>query len=251
MTNFFIRVRDSLGLEHVRLHDLRHRVRLSPCRYNGDMAATNLVRLLEEVNNATRVLRQSTDGVPSEVSDLVDRFDTVLHARAPLNLEADPYLAAALFAGALRSVKALRHDDETEQRRDLRLGLEQVRHALRDVVDGHWASEGTPLPEVLETLVETLRVPQPEIAHLLGISTRQLQRWLAGDGAVPSGREEARVRMVAQLVNQLRHVYTAQGVPAWFDYQGPGMPAAPIELLADPINFPELLEAARGARGAP
>jgi hypothetical protein len=29
------------------------------------------------------------------------------------------------------------------------------------------------------------------------------------------------------------------------------MRAAPLELLADPINFPELLAAARGARGAP
>jgi hypothetical protein len=57
--------------------------------------------------------------------------------------------------------------------------------------------------------------------------------------------------MVAQLVNQLRHVYTAQGVPAWFEYKGPGMRATPLELLGDPINFPELLAAARGARGAP
>ena len=57
--------------------------------------------------------------------------------------------------------------------------------------------------------------------------------------------------MVAQLVAQLRHVYTAQGVPAWFDFEAPGMKAAPLHLLDDPINFPELLAAARGARGAP
>jgi hypothetical protein len=215
------------------------------------MVTTLFPQLLEEVNDATRSLRQSSDGVPPDVSGLVDSFDAVLHAGAPLTLGVDPYFSTALYAGALRSMKALRHDNATQQRRDLRVALEQVRHALRDIVDGQSAAENTPVDEVLEDLVATLRVPQPELACLLGISTRQLQRWLAGSGAAPSGHEEARIRMVAQLVGQLRHVYTAQGVPAWFDYRGPGMKAAPLELLDDPINFPELLAAARGARGAP
>jgi uncharacterized protein (DUF2384 family) len=221
------------------------------CRYAHDVNTTDFAPLLEAVDGATRSLRQSKGGVPPEVSELVDRFDSVLHAQAPFNLGVDPYFATALFAGALRSMKALRHDDVTQQRRDLRLALEQVRHALRDIVDGHWASEGMPVHEVLDALVATLRVPQAELARLLGISTRQLQRWLAHDGALASGNEEARIRMVAQLVNQLRHVYTAQGVPTWFDYKGPRMTATPLEQLADPINFPELLEAARGARSAP
>lgn len=215
------------------------------------METTGLPQLLAAVNRATRSLRQSKGGVPLDVSELVDRFDTVLHAQAPLNLGVDPYFSIALFAGALRSMKALRHDNAMEQRRDLRVALEQVRHALRDIVDGHWASEETPVQDVLDALVATLRVSQPEVARLLGISTRQLQRWLARDGALPSGHEEARIRMVAQLVNQLRHVYTAQGVPAWFGHKGPEMKATPLEMLADPNNFPELLGAARGARSAP
>ncbi|MDA8038091.1 MAG: hypothetical protein M0Z69_02825 [Actinomycetota bacterium] len=215
------------------------------------MLATSLPQLLEAVNGATLSLRRAKEGVPPEVSQLVDELDSLLHAQAPLALGVDPYLSTELFAGALRSMKALRRDDGAAQRRDLRVALEQVRHALRDIVDGHWASEEAPVLEVLGTLVATLRAPQPELARLLGISTRQLQRWLAGNGAAPSCHEEARVRMVAQLVNQLRHVYTAQGVPAWFEYRGPEMGATPLELLEDPINFPELLAAARGARGAP
>jgi len=206
---------------------------------------------LADVNGATLSLRQAKEAIPPDVSSLVDNLDLELHSQAPLSLGVDPYFSTELFAGALRAMKALRHDDGTKQRRELRVALEQVRHALRDIVDGQWASEGTPVLEVLKTLATTLRVTQPELAHLLGISTRQLQRWLAGDGALPSGHDEARVRMVAQLVNQLRHVYTAQGVPAWFEYRGPGMKAPPLELLDDPINFPDLLAAARGARGAP
>ena len=215
------------------------------------MSTTAFPELLNAVNDATRSLRQSKEGVPPDVSGLVDSFDAVLHAGAPLTLGVDPYFSSALYAGALRSMKALRHDNATAQRRDLRVALEQVRHALRDIVDGEWASESTPVDEVLENLVATLRVPQPELARLLGISTRQLQRWLADSSAMPSGHEEARIRMVAQLVAQLRHVYTAQGVPAWFDYQAPGMKAVPLSLLDDPINFPELLAVAHGARGAP
>ena len=57
--------------------------------------------------------------------------------------------------------------------------------------------------------------------------------------------------MVGQLVNQLRHVYTAQGATAWFEHKGPAMKGTPLEMLDDPINFPELLSAARGARSAP
>ena len=130
------------------------------CRYHDDMATTwRPGELLDDLNRATRSLQRSRDGVPPEVADLVDSFDTLLHARAPLTLGVDPYFSTALFAGALRSMKALRHDNATEQRRDLRVALEQLRHALRDIVDGRWASEGTPVREVLGTLVTTLQVP--------------------------------------------------------------------------------------------
>ena len=129
--------------------------------------------------------------------------------------------------------------------------LGEVRHALRDIVGSHWVSDDVPIHEVLEHLVEMLRLPQSDVAHLLGISTRQLQRWLAGDGSTPSGREEARIRMVAHLANQLRHAYTAQGVPAWFEHRLPGLRSTPLDLLDDPVHFPELMAAARGARGAP
>ncbi len=122
---------------------------------------------------------------------------------------------------------------------------------LRDIVDNTWASEGTPIGEVLESLVETLRIPQAELAQLLGVSHRQLQRYLAKGGSIPGPAEETRIRMVAQLTNQLRHVFTAPGVPAWFNHPLPGADSKPIDLIDDPNNFPVLMAAARGARGAP
>ena len=142
------------------------------------MSTTQFPGLLDEVNAATVSLRKSRDEVPPDVAALVDSLDMALHAEAPLNLAVDPYFASALYAGALRSMKALRHDNVSAQRRDLRVALEQVRHALRDIVGSHWVSDDVPIHEVLEHLVGMLRLPQSDVAHLLGISTRQLQRTL-------------------------------------------------------------------------
>jgi uncharacterized protein (DUF2384 family) len=205
--------------------------------------------LLVAVNDATVTLRRSKE-VPPGVAELIEGLDRYI-PETPMGWDVDPYLATSLTMGAYRSVKALRHDDVQAQRRDLRVALEQVRHALRDIVDNSWTSEDRPVGEVLESLVQMLRIPQSELAHLLGVSHRQLQRYLAQDGATPGPAEEARIRMVAQLANQLRHVFTAPGVPAWFEHPLPGAGAKPIDLLADPSNFPALMAAARGARGAP
>ena len=67
--------------------------------------------------------------VPEAVAQLVDSFDSALHASAPMHLQADPYLAMTLFAAAFRAEKALRHDDPEAARRDLRIALEQFRHS--------------------------------------------------------------------------------------------------------------------------
>ena len=207
--------------------------------------------LLDEVAGATAALRRRPEGIPPEVAALVDGLGTALHADAPESMDVDPYLATALFAGALRATQALRTEDPVAARQHLRVALEQVRHALRDIDDEAPVAEQTGVAEVLRRLVEELGLPQPELAPLLGISTRQLQRWLSPAGPSPSGRDEARVRMVARLVNQLRHAFTAPGVPAWFLRPHPALGTRPLDLLADPLEYPRLLAAARGARGAP
>src|ERR1035437_4271429 len=103
--------------------------------YSNDMVATDetLGGLLERVNAATLSLQRSAT-VPAEIAALIDSVDPVLHAEAPLRLEADPYLTTMLFAAAFRAEKALRHDNAEAQRRDLRIALEQFRQALRDIV---------------------------------------------------------------------------------------------------------------------
>jgi hypothetical protein len=217
--------------------------------YTSDMKATDktLSTLLEDVNAATRALQMSAT-VPDEVSALVDSFDPVLHAEAPLRLEADPYLTTMLFAAAFRAEKALRHDNAETRRRDLRIALEQFRQALRDIVSNRPFAADTPVREVLANAAAAVSVPQREFAELLGVSTRQLQRWLAADGPAPAGDDEARIRIVAQLANQLRHAFTGPGVLAWFNRKHPALGVKPVARLGDPLRYPELLSAASAAR---
>lgn len=206
----------------------------------------DLSSVFERINQATSALRRS-DEIPSEVEELVDSFDGLFHAESPLGLDVDPSLSTPLFAGALRAVKAMRHDDVGEQRRGLRIALEQVRHALRDILDAAPFTDDVPIEDVLANLTRRVSVPQPELAELLGISTRQFQRWLKGDSA-PAGNDEARVRMVARIVNELRHAFTAPGVVAWFRRKHPQLGEPPLNLLDDPVRYPQLLNLARGSR---
>lgn len=204
-----------------------------------------LAPLLAQVNAATQQLAASPE-IPPGVGDLIDSLD--LRLGAPQPLDADPYLTSTLWAAAFRAEKALRHDNPDNARRDVRLALEQVRQALRDIVDRRPYGDDIPIDEVLEATMDILDAPQTAAAELFGVSVRQLQRWLATDATQPSGLDAARVRIVAQIANQLRHTFTGPGVLAWFTRVHPMLGRAPIDMLSDPADYPEVLAAATAAR---
>lgn len=208
---------------------------------------SDLGALLEEVNRATRDL-QSSATVPADVEDLVYRLADATHADRPRLLETDPYLLTQLYASIVTADKAMRSEDEHVRRNEVRVALEGVRHALRDILENRPFSDDLPVADVLVRLVDAMSLTQGEIAGLLGVSTRQLQRWLKREGAGPAGADEARIRVVARLVNQLRHVFTAPGTAAWFERVHPLLGEAPLDLLDDPMRFPELVAVAAGSR---
>jgi len=208
---------------------------------------TELQELLERVNDATKLL-QRTSAVPHEVAELVDSFEPTLHAATPLRLKADPYLTTALWAAAFRAEKALRHDNVCAQRRDIRVALEQFRHALRDIVANRPFGDDAPVRDVLAGTAAALSTSQKEMADILAVSVRQLQRWLAKDGPEPTGDDAARIRAVGQVVNQLRHSLTGPGVLAWFHRVHPVLNEPPIDLLDDPLRYPLLVGAATAVR---
>lgn len=209
--------------------------------------ATDLEVLLHDVDRAAVALATARS-VPVEVRALVDRFGETIRVDAPLSLAGDPYLTTMLFAAAFRSERALRRRDAEERRRELRIALEQFRHALRDLLSSRPFDADAPVRDVLARTVEAVSAPQRDLAGLLGVSTRQLQRWLSSDGPSPAGDDEARIRVLGQIVNQLRHVFTGPGVLAWFHRRHPVMGARPADWLQDPLRYPELIAAAAGSR---
>jgi hypothetical protein len=209
--------------------------------------AVGLRDLLDEVNDATKLLQRSTT-VPEKVVELIDSFESALGAATPSRLEADPYLTAALWSAGYRAQKALRHDNAADQRRDVRIALEQFRHALRDIVENQPYDDGAAVRDVLVRTVDAVAAPQKTLAELFGVSVRQLQRWLGDDGPEPAADDAARIRAVGQLVNQLRHTFTGPGVVSWFHRRHPVLGKRPIDLLDDPLRYPQVLSAATAAR---
>jgi len=203
--------------------------------------------LLGEVNEATAVLAVDA-GIPHQVGVLVKELGNRLHAADPnLGLAAvDPTVRAELLGSALLCHEAL----DRGSRRDLRVCLEQVRHLLRDIVEERDVQADRDPRAIARWLVDTVAVPQPQIATVLGVAPRTLQRWVSASGtSAPSGEELARLSMVAAAVAHLRHSFTGPGALRWFDRPHPALDGhAPLELLDDPANYPMLRSLAARAR---
>jgi hypothetical protein len=182
-------------------------------------------------------------GLVEDVSDAIAREDD--HPLALVN----PWVWIRVQGAALRAQAALR-DDEPERRRRLRLALEQLRFLFARLAERAPIGEDRPAGEVARWLEDALpSVAQPRKAALLGVGLRTYQRWIS-DTTTPAGRDERRLRVVARIVNQLRHSLTGPGVVEWFeapraDLRG----ASPADVLDDPERLEPLLAAAAASRG--
>jgi transcriptional regulator with XRE-family HTH domain len=205
--------------------------------------------LLADVATASDALSRSTS-VPDEVRALVISLPSRLRADTPTNaLAGDPYLSESAYAGAARAAAALLDTDERAKRREVRLALEQVRQALRDLLEHRPVDEDVPADQVAAWLENTLGLPQQQLADLVGTSVRTWQRWLTG--TTPDPAQALRLRRIARLTMHLRHALTGPGVAGWFTRQHPlikGGGGSPIELLADPDGYQRLLALAAGLR---
>jgi hypothetical protein len=207
--------------------------------------------LLEKVTHASVVLRHSKDRVPEEVTQLVGTFETELRARESVFPESDPSRVNQLLFSALGAEKALHAGSALEQRQELRVALEQMRVFLTEIIEDAPYALDVSIGDVLHNLVEVLQVPQRDIAGLLGITPRSLGRWLEPGWSGPSRGREDRLRLVAQLVNQLRHSLTPDGVVRWFYRVHPELHDRPIDLLDSDPRRPDLFRVARRGRYAP
>jgi hypothetical protein len=160
----------------------------------------------------------------------------------------DPRVLAefrGIIINAIKDVAEADQDRPLDTIDSLLIHAEQLRHLVRDAIDGHIDGAGQSSKEIMENLREILpSVRQVELAALLGRSQRQVQRW-----AAQVGEPARRLELVARIAALLRHAWTEEGVVAWFFRPRPDLQGKkPIDLLDDASREPDLLRAARRGR---
>ena len=212
----------------------------------------NPAAVADQLAGANRRLAHA-QATPAEVVAVVaDLADAIAAGSDEGGVAAvNPWLWIAVQQAALRAQSALRRDDPA-RRRALRLALEQLRFLFARIADRAPVGEDRPSTEIARWLDDGLAtVSQQRKAELLGVGLRTYQRWIAERNATtPGAADDRRLRVVARLVNQLRHSLTAPGVVDWFEHPRADLGGArPADLLGDPDRLEQLLGAAAASRG--
>lgn len=186
--------------------------------------------------------------VPDEVWRLVGDMTSRLGGLAVERWKTvDPYLHAVFWRGFAQTRQALERRGAPEARRLLRVGLERMRHALEEITEVS-RIDGQDGKELVRWLAGILPIPQQQLAAMLGVDRRKLQRWL-NESPRPEGDDALRVAVVARIVNQLRHALTPVGVQRWFDRPHPELGGKrPRALLAQAERLPRLVRLAASMR---
>lgn len=185
--------------------------------------------------------------VGPEVVEMVHALaEEVLGGELNQWLAVDPRQALMAHRSTVEAQEAVRSPGDRDARNRLRLALDQLVDALLRIDEQQAFSEDLPAKQVVRQLVDAAGVSQKDVAELLGVDLRKLQRWLSDATAnQPEGDEARRVRTVAKLVARLRHVYTSPGVIEWFSWSQPDLgDATPAQLLRDVSRTPDLLRLA-------
>jgi hypothetical protein len=203
---------------------------------------------LGEANGRLARDRETPASVVGLVEDLADAIAAGEDVEAA---RVNPWLWIKLQGAALRAQSALREEDP-QRRRQLRLALEQMRFLFARIDDREPIGEDRAAREVAIWLDAKLSsVSQPRKAELLHVSPRTYQRWISDrEPGHPSGEDERRLRIVARIVNQLRHSLTGPGVVEWFAHPRADLGGAtPSGVLDEPDKLELLIMAAAASRG--
>jgi hypothetical protein len=126
------------------------------------------------------------------------------------------------------------------------LGLEAIRHVVRDALDQQTPGEGDARLLVAELESSLPRVGRRELAHLLGTSERSIQRILASPTPVEPSR---RLVLVGRLVALLRRGWTPEGIMAWFQRPRPELDERSVlDTIDDAALEQDILGLARHGR---
>ena len=216
------------------------------------MWLTQAGELHDEVEAATRAL-ETAEAVPADVSAAIHRVaDAVVAQTRSEDEQVTPDLMVCLMRGVLNALLAEDRagTDPKAVRRHTRIALEQVRVALRDIVEREPVAPAVDAKELVAWVDRVLdTVSDDDKADLVGVSRRTWQRWTSREGGAPAGPDLDRLRAVARATAHLRFSFTPTGVLQWLRRPHPALDGeAPVTLLADPVRAPDAIAAASATR---
>ncbi|MBF6621809.1 MAG: hypothetical protein ITG02_16470 [Patulibacter sp.] len=213
-------------------------------------AATGLAAVQDELRTAAGSVGADASEafVMRRLRDTFDRAFAALEQNVRLQV---PIERRRTFTEVIETLGTLanRGDDDVltlDEVDGLLTKIEAARHVLRDALDHADERAIADTDELVAQLGDWLPgVTQKELASLLGVQPRTLQRWRSEGGRPLNERQ----RLVADLVAVLRHGWTPRGVLRWFERPHPELDdAAPVSLLDDEAHAPELRAAAVAGR---
>lgn len=153
---------------------------------------------------------------------------------------------ATLYAAMVDITNAMSATpDELDRFEAALIGIERVRHVIRDALDEFVGGASADRRRLLQEMQQSLPgVKQADLARLLDVDPRTIRRWSS-----EPGEAEHRLQLVAHLVAILRHAWTPKGTVGWFQRPRRDLDGKrPSDLLADPAAERDLLTAARSSR---
>ncbi len=126
-----------------------------------------------------------------------------------------PEVARRLVAALHRLARVMRAESGDPALDDAAIDdLETVLECLLAYSEGLPVGEDRPPSEILGWTLNILHLPQVEVAAMLGVSLRTVQRWLRGQGR-PGAEEAARIRRLATVVNEAQFALSSEGIVSW------------------------------------
>src|SRR5919106_6262958 len=211
----------------------------------------NLAPLQVELEDARATVAMSEE-LPAGIRDLLRSLAEELRDmdRDEWDEAIDPYLLVELEQVAISALLALDEDDDESQLEGAELAIEAMREILADIEEGSAVGDERSGREVARWLKDQTRASNKELAGVLQISERKLERWFSGSSE-PGGGDEGGLRPPPRPLKQLRHGMTGYGALRWLNRPFPELGGErPRDLLAVPEEASRLLALAGQARRA-
>jgi uncharacterized protein (DUF2384 family) len=203
-----------------------------------DLAHPELVaRELDEANRALAREAVAPAAVLALVTEICEGIaDTSQEQLTREGVEPEAWIEIQRAALRAQRIALGGDEDARQQRRGLRLLIEELRFRLARLGEHEPVADERSAGEVVRWLDGVLSLPQAAKARLCRVGERTYQRWVSEtDPGQPAGDDERRVRLLARLVSDLRYVLTAVGAAEWLQRPQPALgDRVPLDVLDEP-----------------